>query len=248
MELLTAVFTSRGGRCKNEDSVYCVQKGNSALAAVADGLGMHGGGDIASQTAVNALSQSFFHDSDISVDSIRRCFEFANKAVLKRQTLDCKMKSTAAALFLRLGQGVFAHVGDSRIYHFRDGALVFQTTDHSVSQMAVDSGKINFSQIRFHEDRNRLLRAFGADENVRIEIRELTDLAAGRDAFLLCSDGFWEYVMESEMEVDLAKSASPEQWVSYLLGRIGGRIGENNDNLSCVAIFYGRDAEKYKNK
>lgn len=240
MSFLTASYSGKGGRPLNEDSIYYNQIDDKYIAIVADGLGMHGGGDIASAAVVDTISKKFLDKASIEKEDICEYFSDANCAVLEKQTTSCKMKSTAAALFSKNNQLVFAHVGDSRLYHFSRGKKLYQSFDHSVSQMAVVSGEIDASQIRFHEDRNRLLRALGGSEDVRPEIVQSQSLVNTGDAFLLCSDGFWEYVLESEMEIDLTKSETPEQWLSFMLKRVGNRIDGKNDNISAIAIIYNK--------
>jgi len=243
MSFITACYSGKGGRTKNEDAIYISQIRDTYIAIVADGLGMHGGGEIASAAVVDTISQCFLENQLIEKKAISEYFVAANNAVLTKQTISCKMKSTVVMLLSKHKQLAFAYVGDSRLYHFFKGKLLFQTQDHSVSQMAVSSGEINASQIRFHEDRNRLLRAMGGDEVIRPEIILPQVSVKDNDSFLLCSDGFWEYVLESEMEIDLLKSNTPEQWISYLLERVGKRINGKNDNLSVIAIFFSESKE-----
>jgi serine/threonine protein phosphatase PrpC len=194
--------------------------------------------EVASSAVVETILNSFFENPVINNDTIHSCFEKANQAVLSKQTTTCKMKSTAVVLLSKNRKLAFAHVGDSRLYYFSKGKIIHQTADHSVTQMAVASGDIEISQMRFHEDRNRLLRALGGSETVRPEIYLPKVPVKNTDSFLLCSDGFWEYVYENEMEIDLLKSQTPEQWLSYMLCRLGNRINGRNDNFSVIAVSY----------
>ena len=244
MSFITIQFSSKGGRTYNEDSLCVLLEQNVFFAAVADGLGMHGGGDIASGKAVEEISRSFKEKPVIDEKAIVSFIEKANQAILDGHTADCQMKSTIVALFSNDEGYAVAHMGDSRLYHFTDGRLDFQTVDHSVSQAAAFSGKISTSQIRFHEDRNRVLRALGVEGVANPQIIISTERISERDVFLLCSDGFWEYVWETEMEIDLAKSEAPETWIANMLARVGKRINGKNDNLSAVAIFYFESEEK----
>jgi PPM family protein phosphatase len=236
MNISVANHSIRGGRHQNEDAVYTCQADDIFIAITADGLGMHGGGEIASATAVEVLSNRFIDNPALDQNLILEHFIETNNAILSKQTASCQMKSTAAVLYMIRDQFALAHIGDSRIYHFRDRQIVFQSIDHSVSQAAVFSGEIDASQIRFHEDRNRLLRALGSEGKVQADIFISPDRISAKDAFLLCTDGFWEYIWEQEMEIDLAKSDNAEQWVSYMFARIGKRINGKNDNLSAIAI------------
>jgi serine/threonine protein phosphatase PrpC len=91
--------------------------------------------------------------------------------------------------------------------------------------------------VRFHDDRNKLLKVLGNDENLNIrKIDDAVSIESG-DAFLLCSDGFWEYVYEVEMEADLIKSDSPKDWIEYMIKRLLLRVTGNNDNFTAIAGF-----------
>lgn len=233
----TALYTGQGGRPYNEDSVYCSSEGENCLAIVADGLGSHGGGEIASAEAIKSITGSRITNSLMNKEALWMLVRQANRAVMDKQTAACAMKTTLAMLIACKEKTAVVHVGDSRVYQFIDGRMAYWTTDHSVSQMAVYSGDITHEQIRFHEDRNRLLRALGSEDEVKPDIYFPNTNARQNNYFLLCSDGFWEYVNEYEMEADLSKAASPEQWLSYMLTRIGKRVDGKNDNLSAVAVW-----------
>ena len=230
-------FTHIGGRPVNEDSVCIIRTDECFAAVLADGLGSHGGGDIASASATAAVKNRLPGTGIIHEAVLLDCLETANKAILAVQKPGVAMKSTAVLLTIENACAAFAHVGDSRAYHFRNGRVHCQTVDHSVSQLAVLRGEITLAQIRFHADRNKLLRALGADEQAHGEFTALGPLQAG-DAFLLCTDGFWEYVTDTEMEIDLIKSETASEWLSYMLSRIGGRIPNDCDNLSAIAVLY----------
>ena len=230
-------FTGAGGRPYNEDSIGVWKMQDGLLAIVADGLGRHGGGDIASKTAVDTLSSHCLHNPCMTQEAMLAGFVKANQAVIACQTPACEMKSTAALLLCLEDSAAIAHIGDTRGYHFSNGRTVFQTKDHSVSQLAVLQGEITPTQIRFHEDRSRLLKALGNDtERLGAEFNLMNRLSPG-DAILLCSDGFWEYVTEAEMETDLQKSATPGGWLAYMLQRVGRRVNGKHDNLSAIAVF-----------
>lgn len=230
-----AVYSDAGGREENEDSVRFLRRGDDSLLLVlADGLGGHGGGKTASAAAVEAVCSVWEGQADPGdlADRIAR----AHQAVREKQTPDCMMKSTVVLLALRGQQAAWAHVGDSRLYHFHQGKLEFQTRDHSASQVAVLLGEITPEQIRFHEDRGRILRALGQEGDLRPETGEQT-LPPGRHAFLLCSDGFWEYVLEQEMEEDLRTAADPQGWLDAMRGRLSRRTPPDNDNNTAAAVW-----------
>lgn len=238
MDFQTAYFSARGGRIVNEDSVGHISQDGSYVLTVADGLGGCGGGELASAAVTDAICSGFIKCPELSGQVIGELFETANKRVLSLQTARLKMKSTGVALFSVKGQAVWAHAGDSRLYYFVDGRLSAHTCDHSVSYMAYRTGDIPFSQIRRHEDRSRILRAFGAEEGIRADVSVPVRLDAGFTAFLLCTDGFWENITEDEMEIDLSKARTPEQWLSSMLSRLGGRLSPDSDNYTAAAMFY----------
>lgn len=236
-----AVYTDIGSRKANEDSVRVkVLSGKRICLIVADGLGGHGGGDRASQTAAAHVIESW--DGETDAETIRRLLTEANAKVLAMQTPLCQMKTTIVLLVVDGSRFLRAHVGDSRLYHFHDGRLVYQTRDHSVAQMSVLLGEITPDQIRFHEDRSRVLRALGQDERLNVEAAEETP-EPGTHAFLLCTDGFWEYVLEEEMEEDLRSADSPEDWLGRMRVRLAVRVKEmygdvpENDNNTAAALW-----------
>ncbi len=232
-----ARVSQMGGRSYNEDCARFEMNGPVMVCAVADGLGGHGGGDIASKVAVDTLVDGFMSNPDIHPDHIFQLFEKANQEVLNKQIASLKMKSTAVALFCNQESMIYGHIGDSRLYRFTEGKRTFQTKDHSVSQMAVLSGEISPEKIRFHEDRNKVLRALGNDLAIKPDIQKAEGRFRAFESFLLCTDGFWEYVLEEEMEIDLAKSHSPDEWLKYMVGRLSKRVNGKNDNFTALAVF-----------
>lgn len=231
-----AILTNAGGRQINEDTVLAVPSPLGLAITVADGLGGHGGGSTASRAAAEAVADSFGRGLCRTAEEITAAVYLANQAVVCCQTEACAMKTTLVSLFLEEDRAVWAHVGDSRLYHFRDGKLEARTLDHSVPQLAVMMGMITEDQIRFHEDRNRVLKALGSD-SFEPDISEPVSLAEGFNAFLLCTDGFWEYVLEPEMEERLAVSPDPRLWLLQMEELLRQRAPEDQDNYTAAAVF-----------
>jgi len=235
-----ATCSFQGGRDYNEDSVTFAEKDGNIAVVVADGLGGHGGGQVASSIVAANVTKLFTEHPQADKINIQRIFDEVNNNVLSEQTQQTKMRSTAICLFITRGIAMWSHVGDSRLYYFLDDHIVTQTLDHSVSQMAVLSGEITQDEIRLHEDRNKVLRAFGGSDEINADISAPLTLGPGNHAFLLCTDGFWEYVLESEMELDLAKCKEPGQWLDTMCKRINRSAPTNNDNFSAAAVFCNR--------
>lgn len=233
-----ATYSDLGDRKVNEDTVAVAVGRNDALClVVADGLGGHGGGQEASALAARTICDGW--ESQADPEHLRDLVCRAHRAVQKAQTAQCVMKSTVTVLAVADDRAAWAHVGDSRLYHFVQGELVFQTKDHSVSQVAVWLGDITQEQIRFHQDRSRILRALGQEGEVKVETG-CTPLEPGMHAFLLCTDGFWECVLEEEMETDLAQALGPKDWLNRMRGVVARRAPAHHDNNSAAAVWLER--------
>ena len=226
-----------GGRATNDDTASIYQERGRAWVYVGDGLGSYAGGKRASKTAGDALLTMAKQGSMLSKETLTEAAAKADKAVkdLQKATKG-NMKTTLVFLAVEDGKARWMHVGDSRLYHFRDGKVLKQTTDHSVSQMAVFMGEITTHEIRFHEDRNKVLRALGG-ENAKAEVSEEVEVEDGRDAFLLCTDGFWEYVYENEMEQALQEADSPKDWIRRMEKILKTRVPSDNDNFTAAAAI-----------
>lgn len=230
-----ASYSDVGGRPYNEDTVAFSRIDEDHLCAVlADGLGGHGGGKTASEEAVHTILEGCTNAK--TPEDFNALVMKAHRRVLEQQTAVCKMKTTVVVLSVEPRRAVWAYAGDSRLYHFIDGELVFQTRDHSASQIAVFMGQIKPEEIRFHEDRSRIFRALGQESGLTVDVQE-EELSCGQHAFLLCSDGFWEYVYEEEMERELKLSASPKEWLERMKQLLDGRTDKGNDNNTAAAIW-----------
>lgn len=237
MQIQLYRYTEMGNRVENEDTAACGQLGGGgAYAIVADGLGGHGGGRLASEAAVGALLGCRNSVSLPGREEILGWMEQANREILAKRNGPNHMKTTAVFLAVADGQAVWAHIGDSRLYHYYNGELAELTEDHSVCQMAVKLGEITRSQIPGHPDRSRLLKVLG-DEMAEPEVHEAITLQAGRHAFLLCTDGLWERLWEDEILLDLHKADSPGQWVENLRIRAARRKNTDVDNNTAVSVF-----------
>jgi serine/threonine protein phosphatase PrpC len=236
----TAMMSEPGGRRENQDCCDYLVQDAIGCWVLADGLGGHQGGRVAAKIAVSALLDAFRVQPACSKQAVARYLDAANSAIVAAQRCDpalSSMRTTAVMLVCDSRYALWSHVGDSRLYYLRDGLIQFQTRDHTVPQALCDAGKLAPDAIRFHAERNWLLRSLGNAEDPEAEpAPSLIPLKRG-DAFLLCSDGLWEYVTESEMEADLAKSRNPAAWLRKLETRVGERAGGRGDNYSAIAVL-----------
>lgn len=228
-------YTSAGGSDHNEDSVYC----GRGIYAAADGLGGHSGGAAASQAAVNYIANAAKRSGGVLEVGMAELFEGANTAVRK---LGGGL-TTIAAGALREGKFILGNVGDSRVYYFRNGRVIAQTRDHSVCQAAVELGQLTPEQIRGSEDRVKLLKVLGNFDRLELKRQPEQIPAMNGDAFLICTDGFWEHVHEREMECDLVKSDSPTEWRDRMLKRLLLRTGNSGDNYTVLCGFITDEPE-----
>ena len=235
MKIQTAVLSDIGGRETNDDTVSVLED-KGTYVYVGDGLGGYAGGSQASRAASDVLMGLAAEGGLVDQDRMFQAAGAANQAVrdLQEQTRGTMM-TTMVLLAIEDGKAMWAHVGDSRLYHFRDGKLVFQTMDHSVSQLAVLMGDITQEEIRFHVDRNRILRALGSG-NANPAVSSEAEIVPG-DSFLLCTDGFWEYVYEEDMEKTLSRAEDPQVWIDAMIRIHQSRVPENNDNYTAAAVF-----------
>lgn len=241
MKFRFAMLSSPGGRSYNQDTCHYVQVSTKQHVWItADGLGGHGGGEVASREACQAIHSALISQETISSDILSGAIDSANQAIVKQQksVLALKdMRTTLVALGIS-GESMFwAHVGDSRLLHLRDGSFFSRTRDHSVPQRLADAGEISHDDIRHHEDRNRLLRSLGKEGQLKMDVYDSPTPVQPGDVFLLSTDGFWEYLSDAEIEVDLSKAVSPSDWLSRMEQRLLDCVDGEHDNYTAQAIF-----------
>lgn len=242
MKIKYALLTDKGSREVNEDCIGMQKKWLNYCFVLADGLGGHGCGDIASDIGVKTCIKEF-NNNGIKEETLKNCFENSQDAIVQLQKKDnryAKMKTTEVVLLInRNGMAQWGHIGDSRLYCFSQGIVKEQTLDHSVPQRLVQAGIITPNEIRGHVDRNRLLRAVGGEwqeDKPMYACSEIIKIKKG-DAFLLCSDGFWELIEEKTMQILLCQSKNVEQWLDEMKCEvIKNGTGKNMDNYSAIAI------------
>ena len=244
MILTSYQFSAAGGRVKNEDCVRTARRGASRCFVLCDGLGGHAGGDLASQCVCDAMETAFL-TGDERVPMARRMERAvlqSQAALLERQRaggIQNGMRTTLCCLMLSENDVAAAFVGDSRIYQFRGGRALAHTSDHSVSQQLVRIGEIRQEDVRRHEDRSTLLRSMGEPwETPQYELWTQLERVQSGDAFLLCSDGLWEWVEEADMEHDLAEADGPRAWAEAMCARVAAREAIHAiDNYSLIAVW-----------
>ena len=240
--LTFATLSKVGSRDINEDSHELAQSGRMHLFTVADGLGGHGKGEVASAIAVRTV-RSVICDGDVQAlnEAVDAAIMQAQQKILEeqaRQHAARDMKTTIVALCMDEDNVCWGHVGDSRLYAFAKNKVKERTLDHSIPQMLALSGEIPERKIRNHPQRNMLLRVLGIEwDRPRHEVSEVKPISEYQ-AFLLCSDGFWELIREKEMCRLLKKSKTVQQWLDQMTRLVekNGR-GREMDNYTAIAVW-----------
>jgi serine/threonine protein phosphatase PrpC len=236
------VLSKPGGRATNEDAFGFWAGGGVCFCVVCDGAGGQGGGDVAAKLAVRTTLAWFQDTPACSDDAIEAALASANRAIMQHQETESRlanMRATAVVLAVDAAKrtAAWGHLGDSRLYLFRSHQVVVQTKDHSVVQNMVDAGYLRKEDLRTAKERSRLFAALGQEENFEPVVARSAFALASGDTFLLCTDGFWEYIEEREMEAALAEVTSAEEWLRRLERHVVERGGEGQDNYSALALL-----------
>ena len=227
-----AGYSDIGKRANNEDAYNVLQDHNTLIAIVADGLGGHANGEVASKIAVDHIPPNTM-GCEFDEDELGYSILKAHKEISETGSSAC---TTVAALWISGSKAIAAHVGDSRIYQFRDGKIIYQSEDHSMVQVAISLGQLPPDACRHHKDRNKVYNVLGDDnERPKVDTCEL-DVLAG-DRFLLCSDGFWEPITEDLMVESIVDSPSPQAWLETMNAIIEESNHPKQDNNTAISIF-----------
>ena len=245
MRLDSFVFSAAGGRGYNEDAAGERVRSDAAIYVLADGLGGHLHSEQAAEAVLHHLLEAQPPEPDEkSQDWLGAQIELANKKVLDLQAqTHMNMKSTLVCLLIRGREAMWVNVGASRVYYLHGNELAGVTEDHSVAYKKYKAGEITRTQIATDDDQSALLQALGNPERHIPSYYAASEALEEGDAFLLCSDGVWEYVHDTEILVDLLKAENARDWGEHLLLRVIDRIGDGNDNLSLITVMVREEDE-----
>ena len=216
----------------NEDAYLVLDP----LFVVADGMGGHRGGEVASDLAVQTIRSLFERREGSLTDQV----EEANRAVFERSRSDREvsgMGTTLTALMIDDRRAHLAHVGDSRAYVLRDGELALLTVDHTLVQRMVDEGELTPEQAEGHPQRHILTRVLGGDGSVAVD-EGVVELREG-DRLLLCTDGLTGMVHDDEIRAVLRRTQDPQEAAERLVRQANQAGGV--DNITAIVLDVGDD-------
>ncbi len=219
-------------RTRNEDRFLA--RPEAGLWAVADGMGGHGGGDVASRIATAALERmEIAPTGEARLAAVETAIAESNREMRERARAESRaiMGTTLVALLIFGGHFACLWCGDSRAYLLRAGALRRLTHDHSETQDLVDRGVLEPEEAKHWPRRSVLTRALGANDTAEVDL--VSDVLASGDAFLLCSDGLTGHVDDAEIAVELA-GADPQAVCDRLIALTLQRGA--SDNVTAVVV------------
>lgn len=220
---------------KPSDPILLESKG--ILTVVADGMGGHSGGEVASQLAVEVINRVYYDLDKTRAEALREAFEAANQEIYQASVADKNLEgmgTTCTALVLCDGSALAAHVGDSRLYLLRAGEIYLMTEDHSAVMEMVKLGIISVEQARHHEDKNVIVRALGTAPEIEVSLWDSPLTVRDGDRFILCTDGLYDLVEDKEIR-DLILSATDDHTASEGLINIAKRRG-GHDNITVGIV------------
>ena len=208
------------------------------LAVLADGMGGHSGGAMAAEQVLLKAKQNFESFAPAQETPEHLLEGIINEAHtiirLTRFTSEQDPHSTVVVFMIYQGKTYWAHCGDSRIYHFRNGEVLARSCDHSLVGELQRKGRLDEAAALNHPQRNVLLSCLGSDRPPQINHGSHDGLMAG-DAFLLCSDGLWGHLSDLEL-AQAVESRTPREASQFLIDQARARADGYGDNISLALI------------
>jgi serine/threonine protein phosphatase PrpC len=239
-----------GGRKVNQDRMGYSFTRDALLLVLADGMGGHLAGEIAATIAAQTLSRMF---QEQARPYIKKPERFLEEALLRAHHeilcyaqangLPETPRTTVVACLVQHNCALWAHCGDSRLYWLRHGQLLARTRDHSHVEYLIERGRVHPSERNTHPDRNKLYNCLGASTDPRVDMSGQAVLAPG-DVLMLCSDGLWTMLPDTEIVHQLATQGVVRA-VPDMIAMATGIAGARSDNTTALAIMWqgaGEDA------
>lgn len=248
--MLTIRIASRsvvGARVRNEDDLRVGQRDGMAFAALSDGAGGHKDGAVASDLVVRVVAMALQAGQALQPELLHDAVHDAHELLLHQQEDAAepdRMHATLVALWVDAAQALalWSHVGDSRLYLLRGGKVRHVTRDDSVVQQMVDAGLLSTEAAWQHPKKSHLVCAMGVESDFVAHTLVKGYPLLDEDAFLLCTDGWWDPVGQAGIERALADAGSADDWLTRMETLIREQALSDQDNYSAIAVWVGAEA------
>ncbi len=244
MRYETGCVNRLGNRASNQDRLTAIESDDGVLLVLADGMGGLEQGEIAAQAVVDVASELYLNSPRPVPDTGRLLCDIIHRShdkLIEDLSVDQEHSSfgtTAVLCLIQHGEAHWAHVGDSRLYLFRGGRTIYRTRDHSYVESLYQQGLIDDEERSRHPRRNQITQCIGCTR-YRPEVALATPIALQeKDVLLLCSDGLWDPVRESELADLLGCASTLEESMELMADRAENSAYPNADNISVVALRF----------
>jgi len=213
-----------------------VSREKGCLMMVADGIGGHNAGEVASRMAADIISHEYFKLTGSIEKSLAKAFELANKNIFERSMSDRSVKgmgTTCTTVVIIDSTIYYAHVGDSRAYLLKNDKISRITEDHTYVQELVKNGDITIAEASIHPRRNILTNAMGTKDSLRVDTGKFPLLFEDKDRLMICSDGLYEYLNDNEIARILGEN-SLHHAANEMVDEAKKRGG--HDNITVVLV------------
>lgn len=234
----------QGPRAYNQDRLAYSYSKDALLMVLADGMGGHRHGEVAAQLAVKTLTEAFQRlampslpsPAKFLTDHIQQVHDMIENLRQEKDYLESPRTTIVAAIIQR-NTLYCAHVGDSRLYHFREGHLLFRTEDHSIVQSLYRKGLISKDEMATHPYRNKIYNCLGGENVPQIDLSDKHELQDG-DIIMLCTDGIWNVIDDKTIRMILT-SGPINETVNHMLETAEKNSDHTGDNMSAIGVQWG---------
>ncbi|MHB8346624.1 MAG: PP2C family protein-serine/threonine phosphatase [Acidiferrobacterales bacterium] len=241
MRFQLAQYSLKGSRLTNQDRIAYAERDNGVLMVLADGLGGYDGGALAAETLTRSIVRAF---ESVRQPLIDRPSAFLALAIMQAHKLILKSgrahvppispRTTCVVCLVQRGYAYWAHVGDSRLYHFRGSSLVQRTFDHSTTEQMHLDGLLSDDEMGLHSEKGHLLKCVGGPRRPTVSLGTETALNSG-DTLLLCSDGLWQALSPAQL-AHFIEFSSLEEGIEEMLLAAENKMRKACDNLSAIGL------------
>ena len=235
----------QGPRPYNQDRLAYSYSKDALLLVLADGMGGHRHGEIAAQLAVKTLTDAFQRlavptlssPAKFLIDHIQQVHDMIENVTQDQELIESPRTTIVVAIIQR-GYLYCAHVGDSRLYHFRNSHLLFRTEDHSVVQSLYKKGMITKEEMATHPYKNKIYNCLGGETPPQIDLADRHELLEG-DTVLLCTDGVWGVLSDQQIKEIIHQNISIVGATTDLMDSAEFASDDKGDNMSAIGVQWG---------